>query len=50
VAQVLGIRPNAVAETLATYTGILRIRDGQISRIEYFSDHDQALIAMGLEE
>jgi ketosteroid isomerase-like protein len=31
-------------------TGIITIRDDQISRIEYFFDHDKALKAVGLSE
>lgn len=31
-------------------TGVHTIRDGRISRIEYFFDHDQALKAVGLAE
>ena len=36
--------------TTASITDIWTIRDGQIARVEYFFDHDQALKAVGLEE
>jgi ketosteroid isomerase-like protein len=36
--------------TTASLTDIWTIRDGQIARVEYFFDHDQALKAVGLEE
>jgi ketosteroid isomerase-like protein len=35
--------------TTASLTDIWTIRDGQITRVEYFFDHDQALKAVGLE-
>jgi len=34
----------------SSITGMFTIRDGQISRIELFFDHDRALKAVGLEE
>ena len=35
-------------ETVSSITSIWTIRDGQITRVEYFFDHEQALKAMGL--
>ena len=35
--------------TTASITDIWTIRDGQITRVEYFFDHDQALKGVGLE-
>jgi ketosteroid isomerase-like protein len=35
-------------ETTSSVTGIFTIRDGVISRVEYFFDHDKALKAVGL--
>ena len=37
-------------ETVSSITSIWTIRDGQIARVEYFFDHDQALKAVGLED
>ena len=37
-------------ETVSSITSIWTIRDGQITRVEYFFDHDQALKAVGLQE
>jgi ketosteroid isomerase-like protein len=37
-------------ETASSITGVVTIRDGQISRVEFFFDHDAALKAVGLEE
>ena len=37
-------------ETVSSITSIWTIRDGQITRVEYFFDHDQALKAVGLEQ
>ncbi len=37
-------------ELASGITGIYTIRDGQISRVEFFFDHDQALKAVGLAE
>jgi ketosteroid isomerase-like protein len=37
-------------EIHTSLTAIVTIRDGLISRIEWFFDHDQALKAVGLEE
>ena len=36
--------------TTASITDIWTIRGGQIARVEYFFDHDQALKAVGVEE
>ena len=36
--------------TTASITDIWTIRDGQITRVEYYFDHDRALKAVGLEE
>ena len=36
-------------ETVSSITSIWTIRDGQITRVEYFFDHEQALKAAGLE-
>ena len=36
--------------TTASITDIWTIRDGQIARVEYFFDHDQALKAVGQQE
>ena|SRR6266550_516700 len=45
-----GVGIGSSIETLASYTLIYTIRDGQISRVDYFSDHAEALKAVGLEE
>jgi len=37
-------------ETASSITGIFTIRDGQISRVEWFFDHEEALKAVGLAE
>ena len=37
-------------ETASSLTGIFTIRDGQISRVEFHFDHDEALKAVGLTE
>jgi len=37
-------------ETYSNLSAIYTIRDGQISRADYFFDHDKALKAAGLEE
>jgi ketosteroid isomerase-like protein len=37
-------------ETASSITGVFTIRDGQISRLEFFFDHDAALEAVGLKE
>jgi ketosteroid isomerase-like protein len=37
-------------ETVSSITGIVTIRDGLISRVEFFFDHDKALKAVGLAE
>jgi ketosteroid isomerase-like protein len=37
-------------ETASSITGVFTIRDGQISRVEWFFDHDAALKALGLAE
>jgi ketosteroid isomerase-like protein len=37
-------------EIASSITGVFTIRDGQISRVEYFFDHGKALKAVGLEE
>jgi ketosteroid isomerase-like protein len=37
-------------EALSSVTSIFTIRDGQIARVEYYFDHDQALKAAGLAE
>jgi ketosteroid isomerase-like protein len=38
------------AETVSSITGVFTVRDGQISRVEYFFDHAEALKAVGLAE
>ena len=45
-----GMRRGSSIETLASYTVIFTFRDGQISRVDYFSDRAEALKAVGLEE
>ena len=45
-----GVGMGSSIETLASYTVIYAFRDGKISRVEYFSDHAEALNAVGLEE
>jgi ketosteroid isomerase-like protein len=37
-------------ETASSITGVFTIRDGQISRLEFFFDHAHALKAVGLAE
>jgi ketosteroid isomerase-like protein len=37
-------------ETHAGVTGLFTVRDGQISRVEFYFDHDRALKAAGLGE
>ena len=37
-------------ETTSSITGVFTIRDGQISRVEWFFDHEEALKAVGLAE
>jgi ketosteroid isomerase-like protein len=44
-----GVGMGSSIETLASYTLINTIRDGEIARVEYFSDHADALKAVGLE-
>ena len=36
-------------QTMSSFTGVHTVRDGRISRVEWYSDHDKAL-AVGLEE
>jgi ketosteroid isomerase-like protein len=36
-------------ETVASYTLVYTLRDSEIVRVDYFSDHEQALKAAGLE-
>jgi ketosteroid isomerase-like protein len=36
--------------TSTSLTTLSTVRDGQVARIDYYFDHDQALKAMGLEE
>jgi ketosteroid isomerase-like protein len=36
-------------ETVSSITGVYTVRDGQVSRVEYFFDHAEALKAVGLE-
>ena len=45
-----GVGATSGIETTSSITGIFTIRDGLISRVEYFFDHDEALKAVGLEE
>jgi ketosteroid isomerase-like protein len=45
-----GVGAGSSIETFASYTIIYTIRDGQIRRLEWFSDHADALKAVGLEE
>ena len=45
-----GVGAGSSIETLASYTVIFTFRDGQISRVDYFSDRAEALKAVGLEE
>jgi ketosteroid isomerase-like protein len=35
-------------ETYSSNTGVFTVRDGQISRVEFYFDHDRALKAAGL--
>jgi ketosteroid isomerase-like protein len=37
-------------ETASNVTAVVTIRDGLIARFEYYFDHDDALIAVGLKE
>ena len=36
--------------TAASISGIFAVRDGQVSRVEFFVDHQKALKAVGLAE
>jgi ketosteroid isomerase-like protein len=45
-----GVGMGSSIETLASYTLIYTIREGEISRVEYFRDHAEALKAVGPEE
>jgi ketosteroid isomerase-like protein len=37
-------------ETYSSITGVFTVREGQISRVEFYFDHDRALAAAGLED
>jgi ketosteroid isomerase-like protein len=37
-------------ETYSSTTGVFTVRDGQISKIEFYFDHDRALKAAGLQK
>ena len=37
-------------ETYSNISGVFTVREGQISRIEFFFDHDEALKAVGLAD
>jgi ketosteroid isomerase-like protein len=37
-------------ETYSSLTGVFTVREGQISRVEFYFDHDRALKAAGLED
>jgi ketosteroid isomerase-like protein len=45
-----GVGATSGIETYSNITGVFTIRDGQISRAEYFFDHAEALRAVGREE
>jgi ketosteroid isomerase-like protein len=45
-----GVGTTSGIEMYSSITGVFTVRDGQISRAEYFFDHAQALKAVGLEE
>jgi ketosteroid isomerase-like protein len=45
-----GMGKGSSIETFASYTVVHTVRDGQIARVDYFSDHAQALKAVGLTE
>jgi ketosteroid isomerase-like protein len=34
----------------SNFSGVFTVRDGRITRVEFFRDHDEALAAAGLEE
>jgi ketosteroid isomerase-like protein len=44
-----GVGMGSGIETLSSYTLVYTIRNNQIGRLEFFSDHDEALKAAGLE-
>jgi ketosteroid isomerase-like protein len=37
-------------EVASNFSGIFTVRDGQVTKVEYFQDHTEALKAVGLEE
>src|SRR5262245_14558461 len=43
-----GVGMGSGIETLASYTLVYTIRGSEIVRVDYFSDHDEALKAVGL--
>jgi len=45
-----GMGTGSSIETLASYTVIYTFRSEQIARVDYFSDHAEALKAVGLSE
>ena len=45
-----GVGGGSELEISASYTLVYTIRDGQITKLEFFSHHDEALKAVGLEE
>jgi ketosteroid isomerase-like protein len=45
-----GVGTGSSIETLASYSVIYTLRDGQISRVQFFSDHAEAIKAVRLEE
>ncbi|TMK99255.1 MAG: nuclear transport factor 2 family protein [Actinobacteria bacterium] len=45
-----GMGRGSSIETLASYTLIFTIRNSQIARVDYFSEHTEALKAVGLRE
>jgi ketosteroid isomerase-like protein len=45
-----GVGATSGIEMYSNITGVFTVRDGQISRAEFFFDHDEALKAVGLAE
>ena len=45
-----GVGVGSGIETLASYTVLHTVRDGEIVRVDFFRDHADALKAVGLDE